>query len=252
MGLRKRGDMEKEDITRAAEAAVSDLQLDCTITEITRPMGKNTWCIQFSGSYGQFCDEFHDKAGKENSSRVVREKIKRFFLKQRKPTRIVRGRPSSTRSVTAGGEENLLGTLMRVGEQAIKQASRITSEVVERATNLNQAVLKSQADMLEGISPTAAEIIRPETGGARRASGPPPQRMVEPVSHEVDVEARSEKRKRATKDSRSRTTKKAATKKAATKRATAKKTGKGATGKRGAKAKTGKAGGKKSASKSRR
>lgn len=240
--------MEKEDITRAAEGAIGDLQLDCTVTEITRPMGKNTWCIQFSGSFGQLCDEFHDKTGKENSSRVVREKIKRFFLKQRKPTRIVRGRPSSTRSVSAGGGENLLGTLLSVGQQAIEQASRITSEVVERATNLNQAVLKSQADMIEGISPTAAEMIRPETGGgARRTTGPPPQRMVEPVSHEVDVEARSEKRKRATKDSRSRPTKKAATKGAA-----AKKTGKGATGKRSAKAKTGKAGGKKSTGKSRR
>ena len=252
--------MEKEDITRAAEEAVKDLQLDCAVTDITRPMGKNTWCIQFTGSYGQFCDEFQDKAGKENSARLMREKIKRFFLKQRKPTRIVRGRQTSTNS-RSGGEENLLGALMRVGEQAIKQASRITSEVVERATNLNEAVLKSQAEMLEGISPTAAELLRPEKGGAGRTLGPPPQRIVEPVSHQATgpaspqerraalkaagkaaAEAKSASRKLAAKDARSRTTKKAA----------AKKTAKGATGKKSVKAAATKTSRKKSAGKSRR
>lgn len=256
--------MEKEDITRAAEDAVRDLQLDCAVTDITRPMGRNTWCIQFTGSYGQFCDEFHDKAGKENSARVMREKIKRFFLKQRKPTRIVRGRTPSNRS-SAVGEENLLGTLLRVGEQAVKQASRITSEVVERATTLNEAVLKSQADMLEGISPTAAAAIRPESGGPRRTLGPPPQREVEPVSHQPEggaapaprsapkvtgkaaAEAESATRKRAAKDSRSSTVKKATTKKAA-----GKKSLKGAARKTSGKAASGKTGGKKSTAKSRR
>jgi hypothetical protein len=256
--------MDKEDITRAAEEAVKDLQLDCAVTDITRPMGKNTWCIQFSGSYGQFCDEFQDKAGKENSARLMREKIKRFFLKQRKPTRIVRGRTPSTRS-SAVGEENLLGTLLRVGEQAIKQASRITSEVVERATNLNEAVLKSQADMLEGISPTAAAVLRPEGGGsAGLTQGPPPQRIVEPVSHQsigpvaperragataagqTAAEAKGATPKRAAKDSRSRATTKA------TKKAAAKKSAKGTSGKKGVKAAARKTSSKKSAAKTRR
>src|SRR5215210_6341071 len=98
--------MEKEEIKSAAQQAVNDLQLDCEITDITRPLGKDTWCIQFTGSYGQFCDEFHDKAGKDNSARVVREKIKRFFIKQRKPTRIVRGRiPSSRESGSPKADE---------------------------------------------------------------------------------------------------------------------------------------------------
>lgn len=243
--------MEKEDITRAAEEAVKDLQLDCTVTDITRPMGKNTWCIQFNGSYGQFCDEFHDKAGKENSARVMREKIKRFFLKQRKPTRIIRGRAPSTRSTT-GGEENLLGTLLRVGEQAVKQASRITSEVVERATSLNEAMLKSQADMLEGISPTAAEVLRPGSG-ARRTLGPPPQRIVEPVSHQTTEPVLQERR--AAPKAAGKTAAKASSetrKRAAKKAAAKKKTVKSAAGKKSVKAAAGKTSRKKSAGKSRR
>jgi hypothetical protein len=253
--------MEKEDITRAAEEAVKDLQLDCSITAINRPMGKDSWCIQFTGSYGQFCDEFHDKAGKDNSARVVREKIKRFFLKQRKPTRIVRGRISSTRE-TAKGEENLLGTLMRVGEQAIKQASRITGEVVERATGLNEAVLKSQADMLEGISPTAAELIRPESSSARPASLPPPQRIVEPITHQIKRSASQGRRSSAQKDAATtkvkasgatRSRKSKASPSRATKKATAKKAVKGAAQKRSAKRTTArKAGKKKSGGKARR
>src|SRR5215210_3106745 len=134
--------MDKEEITRAAREAVNDLQLDCEVTEITRPIGKDIWCIQFTGSFGQFCDSFHDKDGKDNSARVVREKIKRFFLKQRKPTRIVRGRSTAARDRrSSSGGGNLLGTLLEAGEGAIKQAARIGGEVIERAANVNRTVL---------------------------------------------------------------------------------------------------------------
>jgi hypothetical protein len=132
--FKKRGQMDKEDIKRAAEQAVSDLHLDCEITDITRPLGKDSWCIQFTGSYGQFCDDFKDKAGSENSARVVREKIKRFFLKQRKPVRIVRGKAQGGRAARQSGGD-LLGTLLAAGEQVLKEASRITGEVMERAGN---------------------------------------------------------------------------------------------------------------------
>jgi hypothetical protein len=173
--------MDKEEITRAAREAISDLRLDCDITEVTRPIGKNTWCIQFTGSFGQFCDSFQDKAGEDNSARVIREKIKRFFLKQRKPARIVRGRTPSTTTRRAR-ESNLLSTLLEAGEGALKQATRITSEVVDRAVNLNRTVLETEADWVETISPTAAEIIRPGSKGKSRIEVTPPQRTVEPVS----------------------------------------------------------------------
>lgn len=173
--------MEKEDIKRAAEQAVSDLRLDCEITDITRPLGKDAWCIQFTGSYGQFCDSFHDKKGNENSARVVREKIKRFFLKQRKPVRIVRGRPQTGRRSAGRGGSGLLDTLLAAGEQVFKEASRITGEVMERAGNLNEAVLKTEADWMEGVSPTAAALLRPGEQGSRARTMEPQQRQVEPV-----------------------------------------------------------------------
>ncbi|HEV2915187.1 MAG TPA: hypothetical protein VGX92_18055 [Pyrinomonadaceae bacterium] len=192
--------MDKEVITRAAREAVNDLQLDCEITEVGKPFGKTTWCVQFTGSYGQFCDEFQDKAGKENSARVIREKIKRFFLKQRKPTRIVRGKGPATKS-RSRTEGNLLGTLMEVGEQALRQASRITSEVVERASTLNRAVLKTEADLVEGISPTAAELIRPDSASPRPFEAQPPRREL--VAEQEGASQQTQKQSsRATKSAR--------------------------------------------------
>lgn len=173
--------MDKEEVRRAAGEAINDLQLDCEITEINSPIGKDVWCIQFTGSYGQFCDSFHDKAGKENSARLIREKIKRFFLKQRKPARIVRGRSSAGRERRAGGggESNILGALLEAGEGAIKQAVRIGSEVIERAATVNRTVLETEADWIQTISPTAAELIRPGSEGVSGNEAAPAQRTVE-------------------------------------------------------------------------
>jgi hypothetical protein len=234
--------MDKEEITRAAREAIGDLQLDCDITEVTKPIGKNMWCIQFTGSYGQFSDSFQDKAGEDNSARVIREKIKRFFLKQRKPTRIVRGRAPST-SARRASKSNLLSTLLEVGEGALRQATRITSEVVDRAVNLNRTVLKTEADWVETISPTAAEIIRPEGTGKTGIEVTTPQRTVEPVSAKPlpravaaptvkpkkkaaakgDREATKTSKARASKKSTTRTSKKSSARTTAKKSATKKK-----------------------------
>lgn len=252
--------MDKEVIERAAKEAVQALQLDCDVTEITKPLGKDVWCLQFTCGYGQFCDSFHDKAGEENSARVIREKIKRFFLKQRKPTRIVRGRPASA-TTRRTPESNLLSTLLEAGEGVLKEATRITGEVIDRAANLNRTVLETEADWVETISPTAAEIIRPE---GTSKSGPgvvPPQRIVEPVSAqplESVPQARTAKKKAAgkvgraaTKKSKARTSQKSSpptSKKAAAKSASAKKSG---TKRKGAKSGK-KTSGKKSGSKKSR
>jgi hypothetical protein len=244
----KRGHIvDKEEITRAAHEAVKDLQLDCEITEINKPIGKDTWCIQFTGSYGQFCDSFHDKAGKENSARVIREKIKRFFLKQRKPTRIVRGRSSAARDrrSSSGGESNLLGTLLEVGEGAIKQAARIGGEVIERAATVNRTVLETEADWIQTISPTAAELIRPGSSGGTANEILPPQRTVEPPSAQAGGQEPSRAYKSTRKASRS-TGKKATTAKkarstkkskpAASKKSPARTTKKSVASKKGSKA----------------
>ncbi|HVG33195.1 MAG TPA: hypothetical protein VM911_08945 [Pyrinomonadaceae bacterium] len=244
--------MDKEEITRAAREAVNDLQLDCEITEINKPIGKDAWCIQFTGSYGQFCDSFHDKEGKENSARVIREKIKRFFLKQRKPTRIVRGRSSAARgksSSGSGGESNLLGTLLEVGEGAIKQAARIGGEVIERAATVNRTVLETEADWIQTISPTAAEMLRPGSTGTTESEVVPPQRTVEPPSAQTRGQepsrafnstqksaspSSSSTGKKATTAKKARATKKS--KPAASKKSSTRTTKKSAASKRGAKA----------------
>jgi len=240
--------VDKEEITRAANEAVKDLQLDCEITEINKPLGKDTWCIQFTGSYGQFCDSFHDKAGKENSARVVREKIKRFFLKQRKPTRIVRGRSSASRETRSGGigEGNLLGTLLEVGGGAIKQAARIGGEVIERAANVNRTVLETEADWIQTISPTAAELIRPGSKGGTGNEVVTPPRTVEHAPAQTGDKQPSRAFQSTQKAGSSRTDKKAtgakkarSTKKskpAAAKKSAARTTKKSAASKRGTKA----------------
>ncbi len=218
--------MDKEGIERAAREAISALQLDCEITDITKPLGKNTWCIQFTGSYGQFCDAFQDKSGEENSAPVIREKIKRFFLKQRKPARIVRGRnPSATGRRSQ--ESNLLGTLLDAGEGMLKQASRIASEVVERAANLNRTVLETEAEWVETVSPTMAEVIRPDSTGKRRTEVSPPQRTVEPVSAQPPQQvAQAIKSERKAAAGTGRKTKKTTTSKARTTKKTSSRTSK--------------------------
>ena len=248
--------MDKEDIKRAAREAIKDLQLDCEITEVTKPIGKNNWCIQFSGNYGQFCDAFQDKAGEENSARVVKEKIKRFFLKQRKPARIVRGRTSSART-GRGGEISLLSTLLDAGEGALKQASRIATEVVERAADLNRTVLETEAEWVETVSPTMAEMIRPDSGGqnvtgvfqprrtVEAASAQPPKKAAQPIKSERKTKAKTGRKttkKNAT--SKARTTKKTGAR--TSKKASAATAKKSAAKKRGAK--TGKKTGKKKSS----
>jgi hypothetical protein len=246
--------MDKEELTRAAREAINDLQLDCEIMEITRPIGKDTWCIQFTGSFGQFCDSLHDKEGKANSARVVREKIKRFFLKQRKPTRIVRGRGPSPRdrrssSSSGGGESNLLGTLLKAGEGAIKQAARIGGEVIERAANVNRTVLETQADWIQTISPTAAELIRSGSTAGTPGEITPPERPVDPPPAQTsgDKPSRAFKStqkprsdstgRKAAVASKARATKKSATSKRGTKTSKKSATKKSAirtTGKKGA------------------
>src|SRR5215212_2537961 len=74
--------MDERAINGAAIEAIKDLELDCEIKEVRQLAGKDEWCIQFSGKYGQFCDDFKNQFGKENSASVIREKIKSHLLKQ--------------------------------------------------------------------------------------------------------------------------------------------------------------------------
>src|SRR3982751_2032897 len=83
---------DEQAITRAAETTINDLLLNCRVEKVfEHPKHKGKWCIRFTNDYGQFCDEFRNESGQENSPRLIREKIKNYFLKMRKPVRIRRG-----------------------------------------------------------------------------------------------------------------------------------------------------------------
>jgi hypothetical protein len=73
--------MDERTIAEAARAALKALEVDGEVTAVSRPLGGDKWCVQFTGGYGQFCDEFRDAlTGKENGPAVVREKVKRYLL----------------------------------------------------------------------------------------------------------------------------------------------------------------------------
>jgi hypothetical protein len=99
-------------------------------------------------------------------------------------------------------------------------------------------VLKTEADWIEGVSPTAAALIRPGDKGSRARTMEPPRREVEPVesAHTSSAASKPASRTvisrpkamskaelvattRAPEDARSRPAKKSAAKKAAKKSA---------------------------------
>lgn len=136
--------MDEEVIKRAAEAAVNDLQLDCRIEKVFRhPRSNEKWCIQFTGDYGQFCDEFRNKSGQENSPELIREKVKIYFLKRRKPARVRRGSSRQT-DRSEQGREISLAPLEIVGE-AIDQTTRLVGEVINQVSGLARSALDTEA-----------------------------------------------------------------------------------------------------------
>src|SRR5215210_7262274 len=94
--------MDEQAITGAAEEAINDLQLDCKIKDVCRSPNGEQWCVQFSGKYGQFCDDFKDQFEKENSSSLVREKIKSHLLKQVTKIRSTTGKSRRPRTPPSG------------------------------------------------------------------------------------------------------------------------------------------------------
>ncbi len=148
--------MDEKAITRAAQAAVNDLQLDCKIESVSKHSRQNKWCIQFTGQYGQFCDEFHNEAGKENSARVIREKIKSFLFKVRKPGRDRRAK-SSFASETSNQASSLLDTPVEFVGDALDRTTGIIGSILNQFSNLTGTALESGAavsDDLLAIAPT--------------------------------------------------------------------------------------------------
>jgi hypothetical protein len=172
--------MDEKLITVAAEAAVNDLQLDCRVVSISQR--KDVWCVKFSGSYGELCDEFRSRYGKENSAEVVREKLKRLLLKSPKPTGRRRG--VSNRSTGAGIGSSLLDIPRQIAEDALEQTTRIAGAVINSTVNTAETAFKTVADaasdagqaiiesppLQAGIKIVVGDGARSSKTGTRRAT----------------------------------------------------------------------------------
>jgi hypothetical protein len=136
--------MDEKLIASAAEAAVNDLQLDCQVASIYRRKDKDAWCVKFSGSYREFCDEFRSRFGEENSAEVVREKIKRHLLKSPKPTGRRKG--VSNRSAMSGPESSLLNIPLQIAGGALEQTTRLAGELINGTVKAAETAIKTVAD----------------------------------------------------------------------------------------------------------
>lgn len=146
--------MDEKLITSAAMAAVNDLKLDCTVASVYRR--KNAWCVKFSGSYGELCDEFRGKYGEENSAEVAREKIKRHLLKTPKPTGRRKG--GNARTSHPNRESSLLDLPLQIAEGALEQTARVAGEVIGRTTEVAANTLKTFADAAQTASQAATAV----------------------------------------------------------------------------------------------
>jgi hypothetical protein len=163
-------DIDEQVITRAAEAAVSDLQLDCRIEKVFQhPRNNDRWCIQFTGDYGQFCDEFRNKSGEENSPELIREKVKSHFLKMRKPVRVRRGRSPQTGSRAQGS--TLAAAPLELVGQAIDQTTRLVGEVVNQVSSLARSALDTEAVVSIDL-PVASTLPPPARQKSKKAKRP--------------------------------------------------------------------------------
>ena len=136
--------LDEKVITRAAEEAVNGLQLQSRVEKVFQhPRSKEKWCIQFTGEYGQFCNEFRNQDGQPNSPELIREKVKSFFLKMRKPVRIRRG--SSHKASESRQESILSAAPLEIVGQALDQTTRLVGDVINQVSGLARSALDTEA-----------------------------------------------------------------------------------------------------------
>lgn len=193
--------MDEQAITRAAEEAVNDLQLDCKINQVSRSPRGDQWCVQFSGKYGQFCDDLKNQFGKENSARVIREKIKSHLLKQVTKIRSNTGktrRPRVNPSDEGQAQSTLMSAPLKMIEDAFNRATEIAGEVVEQVGTFSGVARETVANVAESISPVTIEIRGDSTVTAkesRSSSARKRTKAAQATSHKTTKKRRSVSRK---------------------------------------------------------
>jgi hypothetical protein len=157
----RKGLMDERTITEAAQSALSDLEIDAQIVRVSRPLKGSRWCVEFTGGYGQFCDEFLDTFGTENSPAVVREKFKRHIFEcQRKQVRRPPRRGAGGANM-ARKNEGALDTVRTVVGEVVSTASSTVSGVVGQASELADSARETAAGVVSNVSPTAGAVISP-------------------------------------------------------------------------------------------
>ena len=174
--------MDERAINGAAIEAIRDLELDCEIKGVLSSGGGDEWCIQFSGKYGQFCDEFKNQFGEESSHQVIREKIKGHLIKQVSKIRSSTGR--KRKPAVAGPDESretesgfLAAPLKMVGE-VFDRLAGITGIVVNQAATAADAARDAVTDAASSLSPLTIEVRSKTRTAEKRASGSGRKRSV--------------------------------------------------------------------------
>lgn len=203
--------MDAETIKREASAALDDLEIDSTVSDVTHS-GEN-WCVHFSSDYGQVCDSFQNQFKRDNSPRVIREKIKKHLLAQITQLRNKGGRRTTKKGF---GEEARpdVGALLT---DAIEQTSRAIGQAIDSTLGFTGDSIKSAGDFTETLGTGSREILR----SAAKPLSRPAQPMLGNLARE-DTPAKSRKRaeprmttkKGARKTGRASTKKKGKSKKA--------------------------------------
>lgn len=168
--------MDEQAINNAAAEAVNNLELDCEVKDVCRSSKGSGWCIQFSGKYGQFCDEFQDQFGKENSAQVIREKIKSHLLKQVTKIRSSTGksrRPRPSPKDEPQAQSTLMSAPLEMIGEVFNRATQIAGSVVGQAAGVAEAARETVSNMADNIGPVTVEI-----GGAARAEESRPSRPI--------------------------------------------------------------------------
>jgi len=175
--------MDERAVNRAAIEAISDLQLDCEIKEVCQSASGDEWCIQFSGKYGRFCDNFQSQFGKESSPEVIREKVKGYLIKQVNKIRITTGRrrkPAVADSPEKHETESgILAAPLKLVGDLFDRVAGITGGVVSQAASVAETARDVVADVAANISPVTIEVRSSTTREVKkRASRPSSEKAV--------------------------------------------------------------------------
>jgi hypothetical protein len=156
--------MDAETIRQEASDAILDLELDSKVTQVVQS-GKN-WCVQFEGDYGQYCDSFQNQFERDNSPRVIREKIKKHLLGQITQLRNKGGRRTTKKSFDDEARPNM----PELVQEAVTQTARAIGDAIDRTLGFTGTVTQAASDAAQTVTAGTAELIRPDP--ARQEPGP--------------------------------------------------------------------------------